>query len=265
MLGIFFLLVWITVIAALTSHDRHSRARLLAGQVDDDFKNAVGSHDHAYLVRCYRLALSRSLPARDEQLIRINLACAMNGTGEHQQALEELDRVILSELQPAEVALWLNNRAYTLAFLGRAADALDNLKDADELMAGEDLGARDPLLSSCISGTRGIALFHGGDLDGAEAALLLALKQEEEGVTMRFDPECQVDPARTAERWYWLAEISRSRGVLSEARRRYERAAAHADTDYGTRAGRRLATLEGASAAPRGLLPEAGVRPAKAS
>lgn len=263
MLGIFFLLVWITVIAALTSHDRHSRARLLAAPADEDFKNALGSQDHAYLARCYRLALSRSLPSRDEQLIRINLSCALNGLGEHPQALEELDRVQLDELQPAEVALWLNNRAYTLAFLGRSADALDNLKDATDLLTGEEGGSHDPMLLSCISGTRGIALFHGGDLDGAEEALLSALRQEEEAVTLRFDPELQVDPARTAERWYWLGEIARSRGQASEARRRYERATHYAGTEYATRASRRLSPLLEAGA-PRALLSD-GTAPAKAS
>lgn len=264
MLGIFFLLVWITVIAALTSHDRQNRARLLAAPVEDELKNALGSQDHAYLARCYRLALSRSLPTRDEQLIRINLSCALNGLGEHQQALEELDRVSLTELQPAEVALWLNNRAYTLAFLGRASDALDNLKDATDLMSGEDNGARDPLLLSCISGTRGIALFHSGDLDGAEQALLSALRQEEEAVTLRFDPELQVDAARTAERWYWLGEIARTRGQAGEARRRYERATHYANTEYATRAQRRLSAALEATSAPRALLPD-GTAPAKAS
>lgn len=263
MLGIFFLLVWITVIAALTSHDRQSRARLLAPPVEDELKSAAGSQDHAYLARCYRLALSRSLPSRDEQLIRINLSCALNGLGEHQQALEELDRVTLAELQPAEVALWLNNRAYTLAFLGRSSDALDNLKDATDLMSGEENGARDPLLLSCISGTRGIALFHGGDLDGAEAALLSALRQEEEAVTLRFDPELQVDAARTAERWYWLGEIARARGQHGEARRRYERAAQHEGSEYAGRARQTLQALLDAGAASRPLLP--GAAPAKAS
>src|SRR5262245_15467278 len=137
-------------------------------------------HDHAQLARYYRIALSRSLPSRDEQLIRINLACALNGLSEHQEALEELDRVALGELLPTEVALWLNNRAYTLTFLGRPDDALDNLSDADDLLAGDDALSRDPLLSACISGTRGIALFHKGELDAAEKALLLALRQEED-------------------------------------------------------------------------------------
>jgi len=254
-LGIFFLLVWVTVIAALTSHDRTSRARLLLpGQVDEEFKGALMRHDHAQLARYYRIALSRSLPARDEQLIRINLACALNGLGDHEEALEELDRVALGELLPPEVALWLNNRAYTLTFLGRTDDALDNLADADDLLAGDDALSRDPLLAACISGTRGIAYFHKGDLEAAEKALLLALRQEEDGVALQFDPEWQVDPARTAERWYWLGEIARTRGDLTEARRRYERAAAHSGTEYSGRAQKSLAGLLEPGAAPRAVL-----------
>lgn len=266
MLGIFFLLVWVTVIAALTSHDRTSRARLLLpGQVDDEFKGAMLRHDHAQLARYYRIALSRSLPSRDEQLIRINLACALNGLGDHQEALEELDRVALSELQPAEVALWLNNRAYTLTFLGRADDALDNLGDADELLQGDDSLSRDPLLSACISGTRGIALYHKGDLEAAEKALLLALRQEEDGVAMQFDPEWQVDAARTAERWFWLGEIARARGELVEARRRYERAAAHGGTEFSSRAEKSLSLLLEPGTAPRAVLPASAISPAKTS
>lgn len=266
MLGIFFLLVWVTVIAALTSHDRASRARLLLpGQVDDEFKGALMRHDHAQLARYYRIVLSRSLPSRDEQLIRINLACALNGLGDHAEALEELDRVSLKDLQPSEVALWLNNRAYTLAFLGRADDALDNLNDADELMAGDDTLSRDPLLAACISGTRGIAYYNKGDLDGAEKALLLALRQEEDGVAMQFDPEWQVDPARTAERWFWLGEIARTRGDFAEARRRYERASAHTGTEFGIRAKKSLTALLEPASAPRGVLPAAAPKPAKSS
>jgi tetratricopeptide (TPR) repeat protein len=263
-LGVFFLLVWVTVIAALTSHDRSSRARLLLpGQVDDEFKGAMLRHDHAQLARYYRIALGRSLPARDEQLIRINLACALNGLGEHPEALEELDRVALGELQPAEVALWLNNRAYTLIFLNRAVDALDNLSDAEELLAGDDTLGRDPLLSACISGTRGIALLHNRELEAGEKALLLALRQEEDGVALQFDPEWQVDPARTAERWYWLGEIARERGDVTEARRRFERASAHSVTEFGSRAKKSLAGLLEPTAAPRGLLPAATVNPVK--
>lgn len=249
-LGIFFLLVWVTVIAALTGHDKNRGRLLLPGQVDDEFKSALARHDHAVLARYYRIALGRNLPVRDEQLIRINLACAMNGLGQHAQALEELDGVQLKLLSPAEVALWLNNRAYTMTFLGRPADALDNLDDADELLAGDDGTSRDPLLSACISGTRGIALFHKGDLPAAEKALELALRQEDDAVTLQFDPEWQTDPARTAERYYWLGEVSKARGDVAEALRRYERAGAFASTEFGGKALTALRSLTGKPETP---------------
>ena len=174
------------------------------------------------LARYYRVALKRTLPARDEQLIRINLACALNGLSEHAQALEELDRVSLQQLSSLEVALWLNNRAYTLVFLGQSADALDNLKDADELLAGDEGGGRDPLLTACISGTRGIALYHQGDYERAESALQLALSLEDDGVHSQFELAAEVDPARTAERWWWLSQVAQARGeaeqILQEGR-----------------------------------------------
>jgi tetratricopeptide (TPR) repeat protein len=239
-LGLFFLLVWITVIAALTGHERGRARLLLPSHVDDEFKEALSRNDHATLARYYRVALQRTLPARDEQLVRINLACALNGLGEHGQALEELDRIELSYLLPTEVALWLNNRAYTLVFLGRPKDALDNLADADDLLAGDDGLSRDPLLSACISGTRGIAQLHEGDIEGAERSLLSALRQEEEGVTLQFDPESETDPARTSERWYWLGEVSRRRGQLAEAERRLQRALAFPATAFGKRAAETL-------------------------
>lgn len=345
MLGIFFLLVWVTVIAALTSHDHRNRARLSAGQgngngmgplppgagpgrnrllgaglqqpplqqlagrvgvkdrdrdrdrdadgqlvpagygghgagfdggedglvgyggggggghgessashVDQDFKTALAKHDHPTLCRYYRLALQRELPVRDEQLVRINLACSLNGIGEHRQALEELDRVSLPELYPSEVALWLNNRAYTLTFLGRPADAIDNLKDADELLSGDDGLSRDPLLSGCIAGTRGIAHFHLGELEAAERCLRDALKKEEEGVALQFDPEWQTDPARTSERWYWLGEIAKRQGDNAEAARRFQRAAAHSATEYGKKAQKLLQALKAAENPPRRLI-----------
>lgn len=246
MLGIFFLLVWVTVIAALTSHDRGRSRPLLPEHIDDEFKTAIQQHDHAVLARYYRLALKRSLPKRDEQLVRINLACALNGLSEHAQALEELDRIDLSQLLPAEVALWLNNRAYTLVFLGQPTDALDNLVDADELLAGDDGLSRDGQLVACISGTRGIAQLHLSQLDEAEKSLQLALHKDEEGQAQQFDPEAQTDSVRAAERWFWLGEVARKRGEPGIARKRYERAAAAPTAAFGRRAQEALKTMESA-------------------
>lgn len=237
MLGIFFLLVWVTMIAVLTSTERHGRARLLLpGQVDEEFRAAYSRHDHAALVRYYRLVLKRKLPERDEQLIRINLACALNGLKEYEQALEELDKVALKHLSPTQVALWLNNRAYTLTLLSRPDDALDNLRDAEDLLAGDDGLSRDPALSACICGTRGIALLQKGDLEPAESALQLALRLEDDSVAYQFDADAEVDPARTAERWFWLSEVARKRGDEAEHRARLMRAAQHPLTEFGSRA-----------------------------
>ena len=138
MLGIFFLLVWVTVIAALTSHERNRSALLLSEHSEDELGPSLPSDDPALLVRYYRVALARSMPIRDEQLLRINLACALNALADHRQALEELDRVQLQQLNPLEVALWLNNRAYTLVFLGQPDDAVGHLDDAVELLLGDD-------------------------------------------------------------------------------------------------------------------------------
>ncbi len=243
MLGIFFLLVWVTVIAALTSHERNRSALLLSEHSEEELGPALPSDDPALLVRYYRVALARSMPVRDEQLLRINLACALNALADHRQALDELDRVQLQQLNPLEVALWLNNRAYTLVFLGQPDDAVGHLDDAVELLLGDDGMSRDPLLSACISGTRGIAELHRKNYQAAEAALVSALRSEEESVSLQFDPEWQVDPGRTSERWFWLGEVAQAEQKPVEARRRYERAAAYANTPFGRRAQNSLAML----------------------
>ena len=104
------------------------------------------------------LARSDATDSRQAAALRINLACCAQCTGPIAvRALEELDRVQLQQLNPLEVALWLNNRVYTLVFLGQPDDAVGHLDDAVELLLGDDGMSRDPLLSACISGTRGIA------------------------------------------------------------------------------------------------------------
>lgn len=245
-LGLFFLLCWISIIAALTGAERRrGRSRLLLyGRLDEDFRAALAKSDHAALCRYYRLALAHRLPPRDEQLIRINLACACNGLADHRQALEELDKVALAHLSPAQVALWLNNRAYTLALLGRADDALDNLKDAEELLGGDEDSLRDLSLRACMAGTRGIALYEKGDLGAAEQALREALHLEEDHASFSPDLAAEPNPARTAERWWWLGQIARARGDVAEQRRCLRRAAAHPATEYGAKA---LGALAGKS------------------
>ena len=253
MLGIFFLLVWVTVIAALTSHERNRSALLLSEHADDD-PPSLPSDDPALLIRYYRVALARTMPLREEQLLRINLACALNAVSDHREALEELDKVQLQQLSPVEVALWLNNRAYTLTFLGKPDDAVGHLDDAVELLAGDDGPSKDPLLSACISGTRGIAELHRKNYQASEGVLLSALRSEGESVSLQFDPEWQVDPGRTAERWFWLGEVAQAENKPVEARRRYERAAAYPQTPFGKRAkaalGHAVSALPDPGAAP---------------
>ena len=82
----------------------------------------------------------------------------------------------------------------------------------------------------------------------ATAALELALRQEEEGVARQFDPEWQADPARTAERWYWLGEVARRRGDVVAARLRFERAASVPLVPFSRKARAALAELAGAGA-----------------
>jgi hypothetical protein len=62
-------------------------------------------------------------------------------------------------------------------------------------------------------------------------------------VSLQFDPEWQVDPGRTSERWFWLGEVAQAEQKPVEARRRYERAAAYASTPFGQRAQTSLALL----------------------
>ncbi len=237
------------VIAALTGAERQRRRSrlLLPGQVDEEFRAALARNDHAALCRSYRQALSLELPPRDEQLIRINLACALNGMKRYAQSLDELDRVDLKHLSSSQAALWLNNRAYTLTLLGKPEDALSHLGDAEDLLIGED--GKDPMLAACIAGTRGIALYHKGDFDDAEQALQLALRLEEDLVAHPpgIDADLLANPARTAERWWWLSQIAEARGDPLESRVRLQRAAVHPMTEFGSRA---LSVLRGDAAPP---------------
>lgn len=258
MLGVFFVLVWVTVIAALTGHERRRSALLLSDNADGANGEAVlPTDDPVLLVRFYRLALSRELPAREEQLVRINLACAFNAVGDHEAGLEELDQVQLSLLSPQEMALWLNNRAYTLVFLSKPDDAIGHIDDAVELLHGDDGLAKDPLLLGCLGGTRGIAELHRKNYREAETALYFALRSEEESVVLQFDPEWNVDAGRTAERWYWLAEIAKNEGKPTEANRRYARAAAFGHTPFGKRAQAALSAGSGPMGIP--ALAKAGI------
>ena len=137
-----------------------------------------------------------------------------------------------------------------MVFLAQPVDAIDNLKDADELLAGEEGGSRDPCSPRASAVPAASRFLHHGDLDGAERSLELALRQEDEGVARQFDPEWQADPARTAERWYWLGEIARRRGDSAAARLRFQRASASPTVPFGRRARALLADPAGLAAEP---------------
>lgn len=246
-----FFLVWMAITATLIGVSRRRSSKpqlLLPGQIDEEFRSAQARNDHAALIRYHRLALERALPPRDEQLVRINLAYSLTALGEYEQSLAELDRVVLKELAPEQVVLWLNNRSYTLMKLERFEEALEHLQDAQELLGGHQDNAPDRILAACINGTRGMVFYNMGDLDKAEKALQLALRLEAEGSTVGFDAlQQEGDPSRTAERWYWLSEIARSRGQDAETIERLKRAARYPTTEYGFKAAKILRTTFGFS------------------
>lgn len=237
-MSLFLILSWIAIITALATRSSRQKPRLLLpGQVDEEFRNAQSKNDHAALIRYYRLALERPLAERDTQLIRINLAYSLSALEEYEQALTELDRVSLKILTLNQVVLWLNNRAYNLAKLDRVDEALDHLQDAQELLVGDDGLSKDAALASCIHSTRGMVLLQKGDLEHAEKSLQLALRLEIDNTTVQFDSVTQEgDPGRTAERYYWLSEISKRRGNEAERQARLKQAARFPFTEYGNKA-----------------------------
>lgn len=158
-----------------------------------------------------------------------------------EEVLRELDQVDVRDFSPFDVALWLNNRAYVLALQGCTPEALAHLRDAEELLIGvedpELLIRHEPeLLVSCIIGTRGIALLHGGSIDEAEVhlddALALGMRHLES-----HDAEfAYVQRFLAAERLWWLAMIAEKRGDAEHRMERLRRASEFAETPYGEKA-----------------------------
>ncbi len=237
MISFLILLSWITILAAMAGRRQKRPKLLLPGQVDEQFRAAQAKSDHVALVQYYRLALERPLPEKEVQLIRINLAYSLTCLGDYDQALQVLDQVQLKLLMPHQVVLWLNNRAYNLLKLHRFEEALDHLQDAQELFLGDDGLSKDAALASSIHSTRGMIFLGMGELDKAEKSLELALRFESDQAAVTFDNiHEQGDPTRTAERYYWLSEISRRRGNLTEATLRLQKAARFPFTEYGNKA-----------------------------
>lgn len=239
MISLFLLLSWIALMGALLgTKPRSKKPRLLLpGEVDEEFRAAHLRNDHVALVQYYRLVLQRKLLEKDEQLVRMNLAYSLTALGDYEQALLQLDRIHLRVLSSEQVALWLNNRAYTLFKLGRLDEALDHLQDAQELMVGNDDLSQDAALAACINSTRGMVFFQKGDLDRAEKALEFALRLEKDQVATQFDlVGKEGDAERTAERLFWLSEISRVRGDETDRLSRLQQAARYPLTEYGQKA-----------------------------
>ena len=88
----------------------------------------------------------------------IGVASCLSALGRHDDALAKLDAFAPSKPAPQLLATWLNCRAYVLTMLNRADEALACLDDAAILVDTSSPSGQS--LSGCISGTRGIALFH---------------------------------------------------------------------------------------------------------
>lgn len=206
-------------------------------------RRALAEGDYAPLVRDYRNLLKRDLPPTFEQRVRMVLSWLLSHMEDYEESLYELDQVAVDKLSVPEVAAWLNNRAYVLVMLGRPADAIDHLSEAEELLAGEAQSGQNLSLQACITGTRGIALYREGKLEEAEAALQHALRLANQNRRNHLGDDPAGEHALTAERWWWLAEIARARGDEREAGLRLRKAAAFAETPFGIRARRTLAAL----------------------
>jgi tetratricopeptide (TPR) repeat protein len=180
------------------------------------------------------------------EVLRMYTAVALAGAEKHDHALAELDRIDVKLLGHDLLCLWLNSRAYNLAHLGRAEEALDAIGDAEEMRADD---VTSPLFPhSAITGTRGIALFAAGQLEQAEACLRQAVAMDEgpEGETSVGAGADDVHRTQMidrlqAERYWWLGRVATSRGDAAGARASLTRAAGYPRTLYGARAARELA------------------------
>ncbi len=209
----------------------------------DDLRRALADGDYAALVRDYRNLLRRDLPPTYEPKVRMVLSWLLCCMEDHDEALYELDQVATAELGVVDVASWLNGRAYVLAMLGRPEEALDHLREADELLTGEETSARRSSLEACIVGTRGISLFKIGKLEEAEEHLWRALKLGNQARRHTLGEDTVGEQALLAERWWWLSEVARARGDEREALLRLRRAGSFSGTPFGLRARRALAEL----------------------
>jgi tetratricopeptide (TPR) repeat protein len=170
----------------------------------------------------------------------LGVSWCLSTMGKHSEALAKLDEFAPKRPSPELMAAWLNSRAYELAMLDRAEEALAHLDDGDLLV--DDKTPAGQSLAGCIAGTRGIALLRLGRLQEAESLLLRAMDLGTSAVAREAragGPVAQQERGLAAERWYWLSEIAERLGQPDEARRRLKLAAA-AEGPYATRAQTRL-------------------------
>jgi predicted RNase H-like HicB family nuclease len=125
--------------------------------------------------------------------------------------------------------------------MGSTTEALEHLRDAEELLIGIEETEPVPAehvehLASCIIGTRGIALLHGGSLDEAEIhlerALALGTNQLEKASAYMLPHQQRL----AAERLWWLATIAEKRGDTARRLLCLRQASQFRDTRYGDEA-----------------------------
>jgi tetratricopeptide (TPR) repeat protein len=185
----------------------------------------VGGWDIETSLRAWEAELRHRVGADFRLEAAIGVAGCLSALERHEEALAKLDEFPPRKPSPNLLAMWLNNRAYQLTMLNRASEALPCLDDAAIVVDGST--PKGQTLAGCISGTRGIALFHLGSFAEAETCLLQAFAMGEEAVAAedrRGGPVAEQERWLAAERWYWLAEIASALGHTDEARRRYQRA-----------------------------------------
>ncbi|HEX3480324.1 MAG TPA: hypothetical protein VHT91_35140 [Kofleriaceae bacterium] len=159
----------------------------------------------------------------------------------HEDAVHALDDVDIHALSPWDIAHWLNARAYVLGLMGCTTEALEHLRDAEELLIGIEDTEPVPAelverLAACIIGTRGIALLHGGSLDEAEIHLERALALGAGHLQTAGADLLPGQQRLAAERLWWLAMIAEKRGDTAQRLRCLRRASQFRDTQYGAEA-----------------------------
>jgi tetratricopeptide (TPR) repeat protein len=170
----------------------------------------------------------------------LGVASCLSALGRYEEALARLDGFAPRKPTPYLLAHWLNNRGYLLTMVGRADEALRGLEEA--ALVVDTTTPAGQSLAGCISGTRGIALLHRGDLREGEELLLRALAIGKEAAAAegrRDGPIALQEEGLAVQRWYWLGECAKRLGDEQEARRRFELAAA-GDGPFAERARSRL-------------------------